>query len=89
MNQENKLLFIKTSGEYVDDIVSTLNNDNFTTTLIANTEGLLEFGNAILMVGVEVDRCDELLELLQQKFKGTRDGKSRDYNINIYVLGPK
>ncbi|MBP2024890.1 cyclic-di-AMP receptor [Peptoniphilus stercorisuis] len=65
-----------------DTLVEEIIDKNFRVTKMSTTGGFLKSGNTTLLIGVEDDRIDELLEIIDDNCK-TREVTKTIQTINI------
>ena len=61
-----KLMFIIVRDIDGDNVLQTLVGDGYRVTRVASTGGFLRHGNATLMTGVEDEKVQSVIELLQK-----------------------
>jgi len=69
-----KLLVTIVQDQDVPALIEVLMENDFRATKLASTGGFLRAGNTTLLIGVEDQRLDELLNLIKQTCKGTKQG---------------
>lgn len=67
-----KLVMAIIHDEDVFHIMDTLNERGFSVTKLASTGGFLRAGNTTLISGVEEDRVEELIEIIEKKCKSRK-----------------
>jgi uncharacterized protein YaaQ len=67
-----KLIFAIVQDEDVRRLMDGLTEKGFSFTRVASTGGFLRSGNTTLMIGVEDDKLDDAIEVIEKKCK-TRD----------------
>jgi len=66
---EMKMVLAVVQDSDAPKLIETLTQKNFGITKLASTGGFLKSGNTTLMIGVEDQRVDELLELIEKLCK--------------------
>lgn len=59
-----KLLMAIVRGDFEADVTFALNSEGLSVTRVSTTGGFWRRGNATLLIGVENDRVDEALEII-------------------------
>jgi len=67
-----KLVMAIIHDEDLFHIMDTLNERGFSVTKLASTGGFLRSGNTTLISGVEEERVDELIEIIEKKCKSRK-----------------
>ena len=62
-----KLLFVIIQDDDAKPLMRALVEDHFSVTRISTTGGFLHSGNTTLLIGVEEDKVDQALKLIEQK----------------------
>lgn len=81
-----KLIIIITSDEYVGDISAILLKHKFRATEVGNTGDFLQYGNTVLLLGVQEEHCDEVIKLLKKEYNTTINKKQKNGDIILYVV---
>ena len=71
MEKKSKLVLAVLQGSDSDNTIRNLNEQGFMVTVLSSTGGFLKKKSTTVMIGVEEDRLDSALELLQ-KYAGRR-----------------
>ena len=71
MEKKSKLVLAVLQGSDSDNTIRNLNEHGFMVTLLSSTGGFLKKKSTTVMIGVEADRLEEAMEILQ-KFAGHR-----------------
>ena len=71
MEKKSKLVLAVLQGSDSDNTSRNLNEHGFMVTLLSSTGGFLKKKSTTVMIGVEADRLEEAMEILQ-KFAGHR-----------------
>lgn len=79
-----KLIMIVAGDEYVEEITSILVEEGYYATNIGSSGDFLQYGNTILMLGVDDDIVDDVLGLL----KGDKSSTHHQFyeGVSVYVL---
>lgn len=64
-----KLVIAIVQDEDSNALIDRLMDDNFRVTKLATTGGFLKSGNTTLMIGVEKEKCDEVIEIIEDECK--------------------
>lgn len=67
-----KLIIAIVQDDDAGELIDVLNDDGFRVTKLATTGGFLKAGNTTLMIGVEADKVDKVLGVIEEVCK-TRD----------------
>lgn len=69
MNEKkcDKLVFAVLQGDDYSEVVYALNQEGISVTMLNSTGGFLKRKSVTVMIGVEHDRLNELMEILQKK----------------------
>lgn len=67
-----KLVFAIVHDEDGHKVVSELNKNGFSVTKLCSTGGFLKSGNTTLLVGVEEDKVDEVMSIIEKKSKSRK-----------------
>ena len=76
MGKKSKLVLAVLQGSDADDTIRNLNEHGFMVTVLSSTGGFLKKKSTTVMIGVEEERLEESLDVLQ-KYAGRR--KERVY----------
>ena len=74
MEKKSKLVLAVLQGSDSDNTIRNLNEHGFMVTLLSSTGGFLKKKSTTVMIGVEEERLEEALDILQ-KFAGRRKEK--------------
>ena len=74
MEKKSKLVLAVLQGSDCDNTIRNLNERGFMVTLLSSTGGFLKKKSTTVMIGVEEDRLEEVMGLLQ-KYAGRRQEK--------------
>ena len=66
MMKKNKLVLAVLQGSDYDNTVRSLNEQGFMVTLLSSTGGFLKRKSTTVMIGVEEDRLETVMEILQR-----------------------
>lgn len=64
-----KLVIAVVQDDDAADLVDILNEANYRVTKLATTGGFLKSGNTTLMIGVEKERVDEVIKIIEEVCK--------------------
>lgn len=64
-----KLVFAIVSNDDGGNVMSELNKNEFSVTKLCSTGGFLRAGNTTLLVGVEEEKVDEVIKIIEKKSK--------------------
>lgn len=64
-----KLIIAIVNDEDALDLLDVLTEKNFRVTKLASTGGFLRSGNTTMMIGVEVEKLDEVLTIIEETCK--------------------
>jgi len=67
-----KLVFAIVHDEDGHKVMSELNKNGFSVTKLCSTGGFLRAGNTTLLTGVEEDRVDEVIKIIEKKSKSRK-----------------
>ena len=67
-----KLIIAIVQDDDAGELIDELNDGGFRVTKLATTGGFLKAGNTTLMIGVDLDKVDKVLEIIEEVCK-TRD----------------
>ena len=67
-----KLVFAIVHDEDGHKVVDELNKNGFSVTKLCSTGGFLRSGNTTLLVGVEEDKVDQVIEIVEKKSKSRK-----------------
>lgn len=67
-----KLVFAIVHDEDGQKVVSELNKNGFSVTKLCSTGGFLKSGNTTLLVGVEEDKVNEVMSIIEKKSKSRK-----------------
>ena len=71
MEKKNKLVLAVLQGSDSDNTIRNLNEHGFMVTVLSSTGGFLKKKSTTVMIGVEEEKLEEAMEILQ-KFAGYR-----------------
>lgn len=71
MEKKSKLVLAVLQGSDADNTIRNLNEQGFIVTVLSSTGGFLKKKSTTVMIGVEEDRLEEVLDVLQ-KYAGRR-----------------
>lgn len=81
-----KLLMIIAGDEYVDEITSTLVEHEYIATNIGSSGDFLQYGNTILMLGVEDESVDHVFALLRGTDQSVPIKNKYHEEVTIHVI---
>ena len=64
-----KLVFAIVSNDDGANVINELNKNRFSVTKLCSTGGFLRSGNTTLLVGVEEEKVDEVIDIIERKSK--------------------
>lgn len=67
-----KLVFAVVHDEDGNKLMEELNKNGFSVTKLCSTGGFLKSGNTTLLVGVEKDKVDTVMEIIEKKSKSRK-----------------
>lgn len=67
-----KLVYAIVHDEDGQKVMSELNKNGFSVTKLCSTGGFLRAGNTTLLVGVEEDKVDQVISIVEQKSKSRK-----------------
>ncbi len=67
-----KLIIAIVQDDDAGELIDVLNDEGFRVTKLATTGGFLKAGNTTLMIGVDLDKVDKVLSVIEEVCK-TRD----------------
>lgn len=67
-----KLVFAIVHSEDGQKVMDELNKNGFSVTKLCSTGGFLKAGNTTLLVGVEEERLDEVMAIIEKKSKSRK-----------------
>lgn len=67
-----KLVFAIVHSEDGQKVMDELNKNGFSVTKLCSTGGFLKAGNTTLLVGVEEERLDEVMTIIEKKSKSRK-----------------
>ncbi|MCX7747341.1 MAG: cyclic-di-AMP receptor [Clostridia bacterium] len=67
-----KLVFAIVQDEDGRKVMDELNKGGFSVTMLSSTGGFLRSGNTTLMAGVEDDRVEEVIKIIEKKSKSRK-----------------
>ena len=82
-----KLIIAIVQDEDSSRLIGQLMNDGFGVTKLATTGGFLRAGNTTLLVGVEDDRFQEAMDLIEKVCKSRKQIATSPYPIEVGVGG--
>ena len=82
-----KLMFIIAGDEYAADISEKLKEHAFMATEVGSTGDFLQYGQTVLLLGVNEQDCDRILSILDPEadWKGTEHGFPFHEEVSIFV----
>lgn len=81
-----KLVMIIAGDEYVEEITTVLIENNFYATNIGTSGDFLQYGNTVLVLGVEEQRIDQLFELLKGSEERNKKHSIYHDEVSVYVI---
>ena len=86
-----KLIIAVVQRDLVDKVTDTLLNGGYRVTRIDSVGGFLRRGNGTLMIGVEAEKVEDVLRLIQEKSPLKTEPAAPDkgmpmYNATVFVL---
>lgn len=87
VNPDMKLMFIVANDEYASDISTKLKEHNFMVTEVGSTGDFLQYGETLMLLGVEDDECDRVISVLHPKQEAVKGKEKTPYRgeVAIYV----
>ncbi len=86
-----KLIFAIVNNDDSRKVMDELNANGFSVTRLCSTGGFLKSGNTTLLVGVDEDRVDQVLQIIQRKSRSRKQVKSSEKSVvpgaNEVVVG--
>lgn len=71
-----KLIFAIVHNDDSRKVTDELNSNGFSVTKLCSTGGFLKSGNTTLLVGVDEDRVNSVIEIIQKKSKSRKQAAS-------------
>ncbi len=85
-----KLIIAIIQNEYIKNILYKLMDENIRTTKLASTGGFLKSGNTTLLIGVEEDRLDDVVQIIEENCESKKvkagDGAVEVGGANLFIL---
>lgn len=85
-----KLIIAIVQNEILNKLVKSLMASNYRTTKLSSTGGFLKSGNTTLLIGVEDEKLDEVIGIIEEECKGEQIVKDKGEiaigNVNLFVL---
>lgn len=84
-----KLIIAIVHDDFLKDVTRSLTKEKYRTTRLSSTGGFLKAGNTTILIGVEDEKVDEVIEIIEDKCstqnvkKGKRDLKVGGANLFI------
>lgn len=85
-----KLAIAIIQDQYINKVAKALMAERFSSTKLSSTGGFLKSGNTTLLIGVDDDKIDNLIELIDSQCHSTmvKDGEE-EYKVggaNIFIM---
>lgn len=82
-----KLMFIIAGDEYAVDISAKLKEHAFKATEVGSTGDFLQYGQTVLLLGVDEQDCDRIISILdpEAEQKGAEHKKPFHEEVSIFV----
>jgi len=85
-----KLIIAIVQDDFTSKIIKSLTNNNYRTTKLSSTCGFLKSGNTTLLIGVEDDKVDEVVKLIENECKDKKVTKGKKEitvgGANLFIL---
>lgn len=82
-------MLINVRDEDKDKLSVALIENNFTPTLIASTGEFLHFGKSIFLLGIEDERVDEAIDIINRYTNSIKEVENKQGSNEWYVLNTK
>jgi len=85
-----KLIIAIVQDDFTPKVIKSLTNNNYRTTKLSSTGGFLKSGNTTLLIGVEDDKVDEVVKLIEDECKDKKVMKGKNEitvgGANLFIL---
>jgi len=85
-----KLIIAIVQDDFTPKVIKSLTNNNYRTTKLSSTGGFLKSGNTTLLIGVEDDKVDEVVRLIEDECKDKKVMKGKNEitvgGANLFIL---
>ena len=85
-----KLIIAIIQNEFSTKVIKSLMANEYRTTKLSSTGGFLRSGNTTLLIGVEDEKVDEVVKVIEKECKSQKISKDKDEvtvgGANIFVL---
>lgn len=85
-----KLIIAIVQDDFTTKVIKSLTKNKYRTTRLSSTGGFLKSGNTTLLIGVEDDKVDEVIKLIEDECKEKKVVKGKDEvkvgGANLFIL---
>lgn len=85
-----KLIIAIVQDDFTSKVIKSLTNNNYRTTKLSSTGGFLKSGNTTLLIGVEDDKVDEVVKLIEEECRDKKVIKGKKEvtvgGANLFIL---
>lgn len=85
-----KLIIAIVQDDYTSKVVKNLTENKYRTTKLSSTGGFLKSGSTTLLIGVEDDKVDEVVKIIENECKDKKVVKGKDEitvgGANLFIL---
>lgn len=85
-----KLIIAIVQDDYSSRVIKSLTNNKYRTTKLSSTGGFLKSGNTTLLIGVEDEKINEVVKLIEEECKDKKVAKGKDEitvgGANLFIL---
>lgn len=85
-----KLIIVIIQNEFSTKVIKSLMANGYRTTKLSSTGGFLRSGNTTLLIGVEDQKVDEVVKVIEEECKSQKISKGKDEitvgGANIFIL---
>lgn len=85
-----KLIIAIVQDDYSPRVIKSLMANKYRTTKLSSTGGFLKSGNTTLLMGVEDNKVDEVIKLIEEECKEIKVAKGKDEvrvgGANLFIL---
>lgn len=73
-----KLIIAIVQDDFATKVIRSLMDKKYRTTKLSSTGGFLKSGNTTLLIGVEDEKVDEIIKIIEEEYKSKKVAKSKD-----------
>ncbi|NLY66668.1 MAG: hypothetical protein GX069_03820 [Tissierellia bacterium] len=85
-----KLIIAIIENEFTSKIIKSLTKNKYRTTKLSSTGGFLRSGNTTLLIGVEDEKVDDVIRLIEEECKDKKVMNGQDEitvgGANLFIL---